>query len=75
MHLAAIECYLLDDLSQLRAEYPSWRFGSHWATAASGPDRRRLWATRDGVTVTAWDAAALRAEIVYEDRQMETGGA
>jgi hypothetical protein len=39
-----------------------------WATAASGPDVRRLWATRDGTTVSAWDAAALAADIRREDQ-------
>ncbi len=59
----------MNDLSQLRAEYPAWRFGTVWATAASGPDQRRLWATRDGITVTAWNAAELRSQIAYEERQ------
>ncbi len=61
----------MDDLSQLRAEYPAWRFGTVWATAASGPDRRRLWATRDGITVTAWNAAELRSQIAHEEQQAE----
>ena len=40
-----------------------------WATAASGPDRRRLWASRNGITVTAWNAASLRSQIAHEERQ------
>lgn len=63
----------MDDVSRLRQEYPGWRFGTVWASAASGPDRRRLWATRDGITVTAWNAATLRTQIAYEEQQTEPG--
>lgn len=56
-----------DDLSQLREEFPSWRFGTVWATAASGPDQRRIWATRDAVTVTAWNAAELAQKVRREE--------
>ncbi len=62
------------DLSQLHDEYPLWCFGTVWATAASGPDRRRLWATRDGVTVHAWTAARLRQAIDHEERRGNVGG-
>jgi len=55
-------------LDQLREQFPGWRFGTVWATAASRPDARRLWATRDGVTVTAWNAAALAEDIRREER-------
>jgi hypothetical protein len=48
-----------DDLTKLRQELPAWNFGSVWASAASGPDRRRLWATRDGMLLSAWTAAEL----------------
>jgi hypothetical protein len=57
-----------DYLTQLRAQYPDWRFGTVWATAASGPDVRRLWATRDGITVTAWTAPELRLAIEQAGR-------
>jgi hypothetical protein len=57
-----------DDLSQLREEFPAWQFGTVWATAASGPDARRLWASRDGILLTAWDAAELRVAIEAEGR-------
>jgi hypothetical protein len=60
-----------DDVAKLREEYPRWRFGTVWATAASGPDARRLWATRDGITVTAWNASELRLKIAFEERQAE----
>ena len=55
-----------DDLSQLREQFPDWRFGTVWATAATGPDQRRVWATRDAVTVTAWNAAELAQKVRRE---------
>ncbi len=51
------------DLAQLRQDYPAWNFGSAWASAGSGPDARRLWASRDGVLLSAWTAAELAREI------------
>jgi hypothetical protein len=39
-----------------------------WATAASGPDRRRVWAKRDGVLLSAWTAEALAVAIRREER-------
>jgi hypothetical protein len=56
------------DLEDLREQFPGWRIGSVWATAATGPDARRLWATRDGVTVTAWTAIELSQEIRREEQ-------
>jgi alkanesulfonate monooxygenase SsuD/methylene tetrahydromethanopterin reductase-like flavin-dependent oxidoreductase (luciferase family) len=56
-----------DDLSRLREQYPAWRFGTVWASAASGPDRRRIWARNGNVLVTAWNAAELRMSIARED--------
>jgi len=41
------------ELDMLRQEHPGWRFGSVWASAASGPDARRIYATRDGRLITA----------------------
>lgn len=55
-------------MDELREQFPAWRFGSVWATAASGPDVRRLWASRDGITVSAWDAAALAADVRREEQ-------
>jgi hypothetical protein len=52
-----------DDLAQLRQDYPAWNFGAVWTTAGSGPDARRLWASRDGVRVSAWTPAELAREI------------
>jgi hypothetical protein len=56
-----------DDLSQLREEFPGWRFGTVWASAASGPDKRRLYATKDGITVTAWNRFELAIDIRREE--------
>jgi hypothetical protein len=56
------------DLDQLREEFPGWRFGTVWASAASGPDKRRLYATKDGITVTAWNRFELAADIRREEK-------
>jgi hypothetical protein len=56
------------DLDMLRQNYPEWQFGSVWASAASGPDARRIYATRDGRLITAWTAAQLAAAIRGEER-------
>lgn len=58
----------MDDLARLRQDYPGWSFGSVWATAASGPDARRLWASRDGMLLTAWTAAELARDIDREEQ-------
>jgi hypothetical protein len=52
-----------DDVQSLRDEFPGWTFGTVWATAASGPDARRLWALRDGYLLSAWTVGKLAAEI------------
>jgi hypothetical protein len=59
---------LRSDLDKLREQFPDWRFGTVWATAATGPDARRLWATRDGITLTAWNAAELSQGIRREEQ-------
>lgn len=41
-----------------------------WTSAASRPDRRRLWAARDGVLVTAADAIGLTAQITREEQRL-----
>jgi hypothetical protein len=56
------------DLDMLRQDYPEWQFGSVWASAATGPDARRIYATRDGRLITAWTAAQLAAAIRGEER-------
>jgi hypothetical protein len=57
---------MTDDLAKLRQEFPAWNFGSVWASAASGPDARRLWASRDDVLLTARTAAELAQDIRWE---------
>jgi hypothetical protein len=56
------------ELDMLRQDYPEWQFGSVWATAASGPDARRIYATKDGRLITAWTAAQLAAAIRGEEQ-------
>jgi hypothetical protein len=56
-----------DHLDRLREQFPAWRFGTVWATAATGPDQRRLWASRDGIMITAWNAAELAQDIRREE--------
>ena len=57
------------DIERLREEHPLWRIGSVWASAASGPDARRLTASREGIQVHAWTAEQLSACIAYEEEQ------
>jgi hypothetical protein len=57
------------DLAALCTEFPAWRFGTVWASAASGPDARRLWASKGTVLLTNWDAAGLRASISAEEER------
>ena len=52
-----------EDLARLREQFPGWTFGSAWVTAGSGPDRRRVWASRGPVFLSAWDARGLAAEV------------
>ena len=57
------------DTDRLREEFPGWRFGTVWASAASGPDARRLYASKDGRLITAWTAAELAADIRREEHR------
>lgn len=57
----------MDYLAKLRQDHPTWRIGTVWATAASGPDRRRIYAARGGITLSAWTAAELAADIRREE--------
>jgi hypothetical protein len=61
---------VLDDISRLQSEHPQWQVGSMWTSAASGPDRRRLWAARGGILVTAPDAIGLSAQITREEQRL-----
>ena len=55
------------DLEELQNQFPAWRFGSVWASAASGPDARRLYAAKGTILVTAWEAPELAASIRREE--------
>jgi hypothetical protein len=54
-------------LDRLREQFPGWRFGTVWTTAATGPDVRRLTATKDGILLSAWNAAELAQDIRREE--------
>jgi hypothetical protein len=57
----------MNDVDQLQRDHPKWLIGSVWASAASGPDARRLVAMRDGTQVHAWTAAELSRLIRHEE--------
>jgi len=63
------------DLDELQDEFPGWQFGSVWASAASGPDARRVFAARATCLITAWTATELaillRQEEADERRRQE----
>lgn len=56
---------LSSDLAGLHREFSQsgWTFGSIWASAVAGPDRRRLYASRGTVLITAWSATELRMRL------------
>ena len=60
-----------DDVAKLRQDYPGWQISSVWASAASGPDARRLMAYRhvdhQRVLLSAWNAGELRQKIRAEE--------
>jgi hypothetical protein len=58
----------VSDIDQLREQHPLWAIGSVWTAAATGPDNRKLWATRGSVTVQAWTAESLSEQIAYAER-------
>ena len=55
-----------DDLAQPRAMFPDWEIEPRWTVAGTGPDGRYLLASRGGVTLSAWTAEDLAAEIRRE---------
>jgi hypothetical protein len=63
-----------DDLARLRQEHPGWNFESVWITANSGPDKRRIWASRNGVVLSAWNAADLSKDIKRQQAEDTTRG-
>ncbi len=56
------------DVQRLKEQFgdEGWRFGTVWASAASGPDKRRLFAARDATLLTAWTEAELIIKIRHE---------
>lgn len=54
-------------MDQLRSEFPGWQFGSVWASAASGPDARRVFAARATCLITAWTATELAIRLRQEE--------
>ena len=55
-----------DDLAQLREQFPDWDIEARWTVAGTGPDQRYLLAQKGDLTVTAWTAGDLAAEIRRE---------
>ena len=64
-HTPAPDAPAPDDLATLRAGHPTWRFGTVWASAAT-PGTRRLWATHNGILLTAWTTHELQLKIAAE---------
>jgi hypothetical protein len=54
------------DVAGLREEWPDWTFGTVWASAADGPDARRIWAVKGGFLLSAWSAPEMSARIRRE---------
>jgi len=55
-----------DDLARLREQFHDWDIQARWTVAGTGPDSRYLLASRGGVTLSAWTAEDLAAEIRRE---------
>jgi hypothetical protein len=55
-----------NDLAQLREQFPGWEIEARWTVAGTGPDSRYLLTSSGGVTVSAWTAEDLGAEIRRE---------
>jgi hypothetical protein len=51
------------DLEQLQQLFPEWEVSATWTVAGTGPDARYLQARKGDVTVTAWSAPDLAAQI------------
>ena len=59
------------DLADLRKEFEGsgFTFGSVWASAGSGPDARRLFASHGALLITSWSAVERRVRIREEMRR------
>jgi hypothetical protein len=51
------------DVELLRHTFPSWSIAAVWQAVPSGPDSRLLVAIRGEVTLTAWNADDLAAQV------------
>ena len=56
-----------NDLDRLAKAHPAWQFGVTWDAAASGPDRRHVWARQGNVILVAWSEAALAAYLILAE--------
>lgn len=60
------------DVTALQREHPDWLISTVWASAASGPDARRLMAYRcvdnRRILLTAWTSAELARNIRQEEQ-------
>jgi hypothetical protein len=54
------------DLTRLREQFPDWEIEARWTVAGTGPYSRYLVASKGGVTLSAWTAGDLAAEIRRE---------
>jgi len=54
-------------IDRLRQPHTLWAIGSVWMSAASGPDARRLTASREGIQVHGWTEAELSRKIADEE--------
>jgi hypothetical protein len=55
------------DVEQLREQFPAWEIESRWISSASAADRRLFLASKGDVTVAAWAAGDLAAEIQRQE--------
>jgi hypothetical protein len=55
------------DVDRLRARYPGWAITATWTSAATGPDARRLTATRGCIRVDAWTESELARLLAAEE--------
>lgn len=56
------------DIDELQALFPDWQIGSVWASAAAGPDYRRLTARQGTTLITGWNKGEIIAGIHREER-------
>jgi hypothetical protein len=57
----------LTDLDRLQEAHPLWFVTTVWTSVATGPDYRRIVATRGGVQVHGWDYEEMSARLAHEE--------